>query len=410
MRIIINVLLSFLLIMILVFPRSYSLLKLPFLITSILLILLYFIKRKKILLSVDFITYFFTYIFVSLITIFVGSMYGNESTALYDMLRLNIIYIFLYSIICIYISRINIASNFDFLVAFSSILISFLNILLIISTIKGTPFFSKEFIDEMKMNIGIHEGYIQITSHNVGMYLFTIPFMITRLYGGNSPHLSFLKFSLIISILVMLLSSRRAILVVTLLTPIIVLVIYLLIGKLNYKMIKQFSYLVLIFIVTTISFSVYFNSQYPEAFESFYQRINLINSELDDSPRLIQSKELIKSVAEKPLMGHGYGAVTNIVRSDTRPWVYELTYIQMLFNMGIILFTFVITNFLYYIFKTIKRIKTVTDYNFHTSLLCGAICIFLGSITNPYLASFDFMFVLIIMPYIIQYSYNSKNL
>jgi hypothetical protein len=55
-----------------------------------------------------------------------------------------------------------------------------------------------------------------------------------------------------------------------------------------------------------------------------------------DEERYLQYKSLIEGWLKSPLIGSGVGAVASYVRSDEQPWSYELYFISILFQQGII--------------------------------------------------------------------------
>ena len=111
--------------------------------------------------------------------------------------------------------------------------------------------------------------------------------------------------------------------------------------------------------------------------------------------RALQFRSLMDGWKEHLFLGHGTAANASVIRSDTIPGAYELTYIALLFQRGLLGFivyflqlSYIIFNLFYYSLKY-RRIR-----NFLISILTGFICFLIANGTNPYLEAFDHIWIL----------------
>jgi O-antigen ligase len=110
-------------------------------------------------------------------------------------------------------------------------------------------------------------------------------------------------------------------------------------------------------------------------------------------------------LSEHFFWGSGFGGVADVVRSDERPWTFELTYSRLLFNGGLIGFGLLMLFYLAYLILALRKIRQSFHAPIYISLLTGFLSVSIASVSNPYMSSFDFLFVLSIIPLIL----NSKD-
>jgi hypothetical protein len=113
---------------------------------------------------------------------------------------------------------------------------------------------------------------------------------------------------------------------------------------------------------------------------------------------------LIDGFLETPLFGSGFGGVTDYVRSQDSPWVYELSFHQMLFNFGFIGSVFLVVSLLCMFIKAIEviKVKGVQVKDGVISVLLGTVGLLIGAYSNPYLGSFDYLLALGFLPLVIS--------
>jgi O-antigen ligase len=102
-----------------------------------------------------------------------------------------------------------------------------------------------------------------------------------------------------------------------------------------------------------------------------------------------------------PVMGTGFGHAARYQRNDERPWIYELTYYQMLMNAGVLgvaLIGGLLLTYGLFILNIFRRFKRGSVIPF--GLLTGVISLLMGASSNPYLGSFDLLFFVGFLPFI----------
>ena len=91
-----------------------------------------------------------------------------------------------------------------------------------------------------------------------------------------------------------------------------------------------------------------------------------------------------------------------MIRSDERPWTFELTYSRLLFNAGLLGMGLLLLFFCTYLLLTLRKIRHSAHASIHVSMLTGFLTVLIAAASNPYLSSFDFLFALSIIPLILN--------
>lgn len=125
-----------------------------------------------------------------------------------------------------------------------------------------------------------------------------------------------------------------------------------------------------------------------------------ISSDNEDSPRIKQIRALVGEVSASPILGEGAGAAGSYRRSNSQPWAYELTYVDLLFQFGVAGLLIFCCGFIYLLNCLMRALANVSiDTDERAAVLCftvGLIAFAVANATNPYLAKFSYMWVLFI--------------
>ena len=120
--------------------------------------------------------------------------------------------------------------------------------------------------------------------------------------------------------------------------------------------------------------------------------------------RKTQFLALIEGWRESPLLGAGHGAAVAYSRSAKQPWAYELVYVALLYQTGLIgfiIYTFAIIWIFWY---SLKAIKSDVYLGYHLiPVLVGTISFLIANATNPYLAKYDYMWVIFLPVAFVNY-------
>lgn len=109
--------------------------------------------------------------------------------------------------------------------------------------------------------------------------------------------------------------------------------------------------------------------------------------------RALQFESLMQGIYASPLLGAGAGAAASYVRSEEMPWAYELFYVSMIFQYGILGFSLYAIGVLSIIVELGRKIRDSSS-GLEFSLLAGMIAFLVASATNPYIGKFDYMWVI----------------
>lgn len=105
---------------------------------------------------------------------------------------------------------------------------------------------------------------------------------------------------------------------------------------------------------------------------------------------------LLHGWLDHPWFGAGHGtSVHGLIRSNTHPWAYELSYVALLFQTGIVGVLIYASGILWILIQGVRIIRQGGIMATHmVAALAGMVAFLVGNATNPYLQKFDFMFVL----------------
>ncbi|MEX1214261.1 hypothetical protein [Saccharospirillum sp.] len=117
--------------------------------------------------------------------------------------------------------------------------------------------------------------------------------------------------------------------------------------------------------------------------------------EASSGARFLQAASLWEKFTESPLIGHGLGSTVNVVRSHDTPWAYELSYLALLMNVGLVGFLIYSVAVIWIALKGIELSRKNAEFAKLFVPLIVSLCAFLiMNATNPYLAKFDYLWVI----------------
>lgn len=219
---------------------------------------------------------------------------------------------------------------------------------------------------------------------------------------GNKhfPHRRWLLLVTALSLIAVVLSGRRAILGVTLLTPAILFATYVAFGRLNltsiikHRVIAPSLVAAGAILVTVLSISSDLRERiqalWADTLASFLGIGSIeVVAGFENRARVKQAGELLAAWSDSPLIGNGIGSVlaSGFSRSQDRPWMFELQYHLWLANSGILGVGIGLFG-LWLIFGAVRRTASIVspaDQDILAVTLTAAICLFIANATNPYL-------------------------
>lgn len=368
-------------------PRNISIFKLCIIVSAM---LLYFgknaIKICPYLTSTKFLALYLTY---SLWSTLHG--FWNHNPATYQLFRLNVIY---FIMLYVFIMIVNTKDEFKAILrtcCWAAIVISIYTILFFAQSVNIINLSHFIYLDNISGAM-IHSGYVHITNMNMSMMLFLFP-VILFINGiedlkGDAAFNRLNKTSIALSVIAMMMTGRRIIWMVLFGS----LLCYALfrVEKSTAKRIGRVAIIIIgvifVFCVLSRMFGISiagFLDRFEEAFRDYdnYGRQNV---------RWLQLVALWKGFLENPIFGAGAGVgVDEVVRSTVNSASYELSYILILYNAGIVGFIPYVASLLFvlkklFIYGKNDGIAKAMFYGLAFGLIANA--------TNPYFSSsFDFL-------------------
>ena len=118
-------------------------------------------------------------------------------------------------------------------------------------------------------------------------------------------------------------------------------------------------------------------------------------NEASSGERFKQAASLWGKFSESPVVGHGFGSTVDVVRSHETPWAYELSYLALLMNVGLVGFLIYSTAVLWVALKGIQLSRKNTEFaKLFVPLITALSAFLIMNATNPYLGKFDYLWVI----------------
>lgn len=260
-------------------------------------------------------------------------------------------------------------------------------------------------------------GLIKVQAPSVTTLLYTIPFVISLSLLGGEHRLGFRRWfiylSILLSIFAVLATARRALILNIFLGLGLTYILIWLAPALDKKAFNKRVLKVLLVGIALLTILIifldstgFFNfSLITDKFSSAFSGREDLNDE-STNLRYEQLTFLLKSWSQKPWFGFGHGAVsTYTIRSEKTPWIYELSYVALLFQTGIVGLSIYLLLLVWPIYKGILIIRKAdreTCFIIIPSLV-GCVSFLIANASNPYLQAYDCMWALFLPVAIINH-------
>ncbi len=244
----------------------------------------------------------------------------------------------------------------------------------------------------------VYEGYTQMASFTLSTLIYAAPFMIATLMTVPKEHLYvrrlWLWVALIASVLGTLLGGRRAGLVTVAIAPLFTLLVVLWLPK------RERGHIVGHYVSVTVGGAVALGAAMFLLDRLFGWTIMgqldhlAAGFEFQYDPAGAERREqfyaLIQGWSERPLFGWGFGTfVSSVVRSVDRPWEYELQYVLLLFQTGIVGILLYASGVVWVLFNAMRVIRAGGEAGVQTVPVVVATVMFLvANATNPYFQAY----------------------
>lgn len=399
----ITILLGLFLFFLMIFlPTSYRIQKSIFMILVTMCILFSWIKNNKLKLNKRILLWILLWIVSGLFFMLIGAF--NSAPGALRVVTVNVVWPLVYLAYIEGISKKSILIKIIKVLFISNFVISIYTISYILYSYGVIPGFLYIPLNQGQ-SIGFYSGFMEYSLYNTTSLFFLVPFIITTLFIWptelkNEFNKSFIYINFILGILLVILSGRRALQLIVLITPLIIFFLRLTelkkIKMKNIKIIIKIS--LLIFIIIIFSYFI-INKIYEFEIISIYNNILdafINNFYSNDSVRKSQFFALIKGLSHNPLFGAGEGAsAPGSIRSNEMTWAYELSYVAKLYHRGIIGFSVYIGQIIWIIIMSIKIMKFDNELRFYIyPVIVGTVSFLIANATNPYLGKYDYLWVL----------------
>jgi len=334
----------------------------------------------------------------------VGLKNGYSTVAATDAFRLRVVWSLAFLVIYSLLRSRGSLRTLHWAFVLSGILISVINLSGLVDSALDLNLISANVRKELELFVGFHDGYIQITSNNIGALFVILPYLVALQFRADAAreNSGVAKLSLALCLVTTAASGRRALWLVAALTPgLILLLSYC--AKSLYLLRRGAKRAVAAYAVAAVLGGALIagNSIGGETIwePGFIRHFQAAFSAED--ARSAQKGYLVDAFLKSPVFGSGFGGYAAVLRSEERPWTYELTYYQMLFNLGITgaaTLAGLFSVYLIFVVKLLRRYKEGSAVPF--GFLVAFCALLIGSFSNPYLGSFDYLFFVGLLPYV----------
>ena len=279
--------------------------------------------------------------------------------------------------------------------------------------------------NSMLYSVYFNEGFVALNFPGLISYGFLVPFLIaavidrlrnkTSTWAGKGPVLVALLFSLPPVIL----SGRRALQLVTMLAPILTLALGMFSpGRERLLLLKSCARVMGLMLGCVLLAFWFLNAANLVTVEGLSERFSsgfdFSASNRSDSAvgRVDQYLALMDGWRESPWIGNGLGAVaTRSVRSNTAPWIYELTYPDLLFQLGLVGFAIYAAGVGWIFWSGTRIIRLGGEgCRFMLPALVGLAAVLIDNGTNPVIGRFDSMWTIFVpLAFINHWLLNQKQ-
>ncbi len=261
---------------------------------------------------------------------------------------------------------------------------------------------------DLGQQIVFFEGYVEFSLYSLSTLLFTTPFLVAAVLAwpaGREAPVSrpWVWLALGASLCAAVLSGRRALWLVVVLSPFVALVLRAFqpcqVRKASSRSLAAsaagvVTVLAAVYLYARAAYGVDLGAM-AEAFAAGFDF-----QSMDDSTygRREQLAAMLAAWHEHPFLGSGQGAVApGSIRSLEQPWAYELSYVALLFQTGAAGFALYATGVAWIYWQGLHVIRQGTAFGtIMLPTLTGLTCFLIANATNPYLAKYDYLWVIFV--------------
>lgn len=250
--------------------------------------------------------------------------------------------------------------------------------------------------------VGFYGGYVEFALYSITSLVFLVPFLVALLIVTPPDEpvplgRPVVALVLLVGLVVVLLSGRRALWMVVAASPFLALLV-------RRDLAPSMSRVALRWIVAVLAAgSVLVGLVLQTLVGIDASRLLLalkdafdFNTAEGQARGPSQFRALLQGWLDEPLLGAGLGAVApDVVRSTEQPWAYELSYMALLFHIGMV----GVVVYAYGVVWAVRQCRRVLRDGGPlaaplAAVMVGTGCFLIANATNPYLQKFDSLWVL----------------
>ena len=382
----------------LILPAGYQVVKIVLLAIVLSQIAIKSVWRGSLFLDNSIFQTFVFYACVGLAFTIYGLVNGNPGAL--PMAKEYVLYVLVYMVLVSGLDRARQIRYIDVTLVASALFISLYALATVMTKLGVYPerWYINFYQDTGMQGISVEEGFATIDLPSLPSLLFLQPYLATRIVLSKSKSGFVVWSTFLLSTFVMVFVGRRALLLVALIVPLLVFFFVLLtnrnIKKSLLRFTKVFGLLILFsfFIVMSMQGIGYDLSAYVQTFLDGFS----ISAGAGASIRVDQFHALINAWTENILFGKGLGAVhPQFIRSIDQPWNYELSYVKMLFDFGIVGMATYMAGIAAIYWSASEIFRLDRAYSFVLMpVIVGNVAFLIGNATNPYLLKIDYLSII----------------
>jgi hypothetical protein len=205
--------------------------------------------------------------------------------------------------------------------------------------------------------------------------------------------------AMVLSLTTVLLSGRRALLLLVLVAPPLTLLLRAWLSESvkreSRRWVRRVVWTALALTVILVVIMTAIGAMAPEGFVDMVASGFRFNSDAVAMSRRDMFFGLINGWLEQPLFGSGHGAsVRGVIRAVDTPWAYELSYVALLYHTGVVGFVAYSAGPFWTFVKSRQIVRTGwPESPYLVATLVGTACFLLANATNPYLEKYDSIWI-----------------
>lgn len=265
---------------------------------------------------------------------------------------------------------------------------------------------------------GLHEGYTQMQFPGMNSVPFLVPYMMAAVavQDPTAPRHPIRRICLwaacIVGVIVVLTSFRRAFVLVIAVTPLLVVFFRHFQPEAERRIDRRsmlgFSAVIVIGVVVIVfGLGAIYEFSVSSMWEHMVIGFDFSSQTIDAGADLRheQLTALVRGWLEHPVLGAGHGASAyGSIRSQDAPWAYELSYMALLFQTGLVGFMTYSAGVFWIFWRGIKIIGEGGPLGrMMIPMLVGCSSFLIANATNPYLSKFDGLWMLFLPLAVINY-------